>query len=437
MNATNIELHPQAAEVAPRTSLEEFETWLGLLLEAQRDVLWQIGDLALAVERQHPSTYHQAYPVWASPDLIARCKAVSAAYKPDERNINATWSIHKNHCKAPDRVALVEAAVEAGQTSDENRRDPAPVVPETPPVVEEAPAVTLETAPPAAEPEPTQTPGWLLAVDLNYYVQRSYPKDGVETAANVTSWLQRLIVRLQEKGLTDVVVCFDSKTNHRRALTEGWEQPYKERTKKDPELVAQLMMIRDLIQKLNLACVEIDDMEADDVMASYAKQFQGKVTLMTADKDLRQCLSPTCNILRDMKWEPHPETNQLQQIYDWVSAKAHVTEGSNYSGTKVAGITPELWPHFQAIAGDSTDDIRGCEGIGGKGAMDLILAHGTVHNVIEACRTGQAALSAKKVEAVLAFAPFAETMLKLTTLRTDLQVPMITKLAMKEPSNGE
>lgn len=62
-----IELFPQAATSEPGTSLELFETWLGLLFEAQRDVLWQIGDLALAVEHQYPETFNQAYPVWASP----------------------------------------------------------------------------------------------------------------------------------------------------------------------------------------------------------------------------------------------------------------------------------------------------------------------------------------------------------------------------------
>ena len=157
---------------------------------------------------------------------------------------------------------------------------------------------------------------------------------------------------------------------------------------------------------------------------------------MTADKDLRQCLSPTCNILKEVKWETHPETQQLLPVYLWVSYKSHIEEGLPYSGTKVSGITPEQWPHFQAIAGDSTDDIQGCVGIGGKGAMDLIKAHGTVQGVILACKNGQAALTIKKVEAVLAFEPFSEAMLKLTTLRTDLAVPRTTRLVMKE-SNDE
>lgn len=411
----SIELFAQAAEATPGTSLEDFETWLGLLIESQRDVLWQIGDLALAVERQHPTTFHQAFPEWASPDMLARCKAVAAAYRPDERNILATWTIHMKHANHPDRIALVQAAVDAGQTSDENRKNPA--VPE----------------PKTQETVPEKQARWLLAVDVNYYIHRYFHSGaGVESAKTFDEWLARTIGRLVEKGLTDVVCCVDSSTNFRKGLTEGWEHGYKPRAEKDAELSGQLRLAPELLKARNLPVISIDGMEADDVMASYAKQFAGRVTLLTQDKDMRQCLSSNCNILQDVTWSAHPETGQMLPAYKWVSAKQHVEEGSTYSGTKVVGITPEVWPHFQAIAGDSTDGIRGCEGIGGKGAMDLILAHGTVPNVIAACKDGVANLTEKKRLAVLDFEPVSETMLRLTTLRNDLAVPQVTTLCMKD-----
>lgn len=418
----NIELHPQAAEVAPRTSLEEFETWLGLLLEAQRDVLWQIGDLALAVERQHPSTYHQAYPVWASPDLIARCKAVSAAYKPDERNINATWSIHKNHCKAPDRVALVEAAVEAGQTSDENRRDPA--VPETQPVVEEAPAVTQETAPPAAEPAEN---GWLLAVDVNYYIHSYFHSGaGVESAYQFDAWLARLVERLQAKGLTDIVCCLDSRTNHRKALTEHWEHGYKgNRGQKDEELAGQVRLAPDLLRKRNLAVVSIEDMEADDVMASYAAQFAGRVTLLTKDKDMRQCLSSTCNILLDVTWEENTETGSNLPVYKWLSAKLHTDE---------TGLRPDQWICKQTLFGDAVDNIKGATNIGDVGATKLVLEFGSAKDAVEAAKRNDPRLLAMPRGKIMAaglmdFEERMEITRQLVALRTDLNVPQITRIS--------
>lgn len=436
---SKIQFQPQAAIVEPNTSLEEFTEYLELCLNIQRDILWQIGDISRAMERQHPNTFHQGYPVKVSPDLISRCQAISAAYKITERNIDATWTVHQHLSKRPDRVAAVAASVEGGQTSDEARKNPPPPQVEepkpdpVPPKVETQPAVTQK------EEEPVRK-GWLLAVDLNYYLKRSHVSDGVETAANVCGWLQRFIERLSDRksgiGVTDVVICFDSTTNHRRALTEGWEKPYKNRSKKDPEFISQLVMAREILTRMGYACVDMDGMESDDLMASYAVQFDGMVSLMTVDADLRQCLKPgKCNILIDTKWEQHPETGTWRHVDYWVNTEKHIKEGcAKYTYDKasyVTGITPEQWPHFQALAGDPTDDIAGCVGVGAKHACDLIKAHGTVQGVIAACKDNTADLSQRLRLKVLDFEPLAETTLKLTTMRTDLPVPQTTRISMK------
>ena len=422
-------LQPLAAVINGKPSLQEYETYIGLLLEAQRDVIWQLGDLANGVKRHYPDTYEQAYPAGKSPDAMDRYRGVSSAYQPHERNIDATWTIHMHNAKDPDRVAIVAAAVAAGQTSDENRKNPAPVEnrqvagseePAAPP----EPVVTAESAPPVSS-------RWLLCVDINYYVHRQFQVEGMAAGTSIVSWLIRVIDRLMGKGLTDVVCCFDGPNNHRHEITKGWDQPYKERTEKAPELVTLLNQVPTMLSEKNILIVTIDGMEADDVMASYAKSFDGKVTLLTADKDLRQCLSERCNMLIDVKWEENPDTREWLPVYNWVNVKAHM-ESVTYASAKVSGISPDAWPHFQAIAGDSVDKIRGCEGIGAKGAMDLILAHNTVQGVIEACKSGAVALTAKKIEAVLAFEPFAEATLLLTTMRTDLKVPQNTTIGIKE-----
>ncbi len=415
----------QHAHVMPDTTLEEFEVECKRLAILQRGVLWWIGDVALALERQHPTYHYQAWPEWVSPDLIERCKAVSRAYAPDDRNIDATWTIHMKMANRGDRVQAVQDSVEMGQTSDEARKSPPP------PREPEKPVEPVK-----AEP---QTPAavsnaWLLAVDVNYFIHRYYHSgSGVEAASTFVAWLVRLIKRLVEtKGLTDVVCCLDAPTNHRKALTEKWEHKYKPRSEKEEELSSQLKLAPQMLKKLNLPVISIDDMEADDVIASYAFKFDGRGTMLTQDKDMRQCLHPRRMRLIEVTCEEHPETNQAVPVYKWVSAKTHLEEGVTYNGVKVTGISPEQWPHFQAIAGDSTDGIKGCEGIGAKVAMKLIQEHGTVQRVIAACKDNKADLSEIKRLAVLDFEEVAETMLKLTTLRRDLPVPQTTKLCMKE-----
>lgn len=435
MTDAKITMHPLGATAEPGTSLEEFEIWFQVLIEQHKAINWRIGDLVNAVQRQHRDTWNQALPVDVSPDMISRYKGVSSAYKLDERNPEANWTIHSFHTKKPDRIALVQASADAGQTSDEARKNPAPVT--------ETPAVSQEPATPAeAEKE---GPRWLLAVDVNYFIHSYFHSGaGVEAASTFDAWLWRLIDRLAyksptnpQKGLTDVVCCFDGRDNHRKKLTEGWESPYKPRAEKEQELAGQLNVAPEMLKKRGLACVSIDGMEADDLLASYAVHFPGRVTLLTEDKDMRQCLkSGKVNMLTDVTWETNTETGASLPVYLYVNAQQHIDEGcKTYKAAKgevVKGITPEQWPHFQAIAGDTGDGIKGCVGIGGKIAMDLIKAHGTVQAVIAAAKDGTADLTPRLLQAVLDFEPLAETTLLLTTLRNDLQVPMITRLCLKD-----
>lgn len=436
MSGNKIQLHEQYLLIAADATLADMQAWGQHFLEEQRGIFWWIGDLAIKAERKFGDKYTQVFPEWASPNLIARCKAVSEAFPPSDRNILASWTQHMNVAKRGDRVAAVAAIVEAGQNSDEARKNPPPPQNETARATPEPEAGSApQEAAATAAPEPPAESRWLLAVDMNYFIHTYFHSGaGVAAANTFVGWLVRLIIRLRDtKGLTDAVVCIDSATNFRKKLTAEWEDGYKPRSEKSDELASQLKLAPEMLRKWNIPIVSIDDMEADDVMASYAVQFKGRVTLVTADKDMRQCLSETCNILADVVWEEDPGTGEHVPRYKWISAKMHVEEGYTYSSVRVTGIPPNLWPHFQAIAGDSTDGIKGCIGIGAQGAMDLIHAHQTVQAVVAAAQDGVLNVSDKKRLAILDFAEKAETMLKLTTLRTDLEVPMITRINLTEP----
>lgn len=432
------------ASILPNTSLEEFQDACRKAIAMQRAVNWIIGDLEIAVKQQHPKYHHQAWPPEATPEQVSRCEGVSKAYDKDERNPLATWSIHMYLAKRPDRVLAVQKAVEDGMTSDQVRNNP-------PPIIE----------PPAPEPEPVPEPEvteavkpvepWLMAVDVNYFIHKYFHSGiGVESAMTFTKWVKRLAFRMHETmNLSYLVCCFDSVRNHRKTLTETWESKYKPRAEKDSDIVDQLRLVEQMLKEAGIMAVCIDEMEADDVMASYAKQFNGKVTLVTADKDMRQCLSPKCNILSKATWEEHSETGKMIPVYEWIKERwsdedkerwkkepdkkpknvsSHFDDGLSYNSTKIVGIAPDQWAHFQALAGDTADGIKGCVGIGAKGAMQLILDHGSVEGVIAACKDNNADLSEIKRLAVLDFEAISEAMLMLTTLVTDLNIPEPTLL---------
>ena len=390
-------LKPQFFD-AKGLSLEELEHVGTDLAEMHRAINWLLGDVARYAEARWPNTWEQVFPEWISPGLVARCKAVAAAYPNEtDRNPLATWSIHMREANAPDRIQRVQAHVDAGRNSDEARK-----------------ATQADSA------EATR-PRWLLAVDVHYFLHRFwYSGAGVEAAVQVAEWVQRTVDRLKEKGLTDMVCCFDSRTNFRKELTKDWEDKYKgKRGPKDPELVQQLQLVRELLEGHGFYCMSEEGYESDDCMASCAAQFPGRITLFSQDKDMRQCLSDHCNVLLDVEWTEDETSGDMLPDYKWLSAKQH---------TETTEIRPDQWAEYQAIMGDTVDGVRGAPGIGAKGAADLMREFGTIEAVIQAARDESDSIKPKKREAIIEFEAKSAVTRQLVTLRTDLQLPSHTRI---------
>lgn len=392
--------------------LEQMEQWGKDLNNEQKSINWWIGDLAIAAKALlGEDNYSQVFPIDISIGLVQRCEAVARAYSPQERNPGASWTIHMKHKNNPNRVALVAAAVAAGRTSDEERK-----------------------ANQASKMEQDDNQRrWLLAVDVNYFLHRFwFSGAGVESAVAVSEWIGRTVERLKEKNLSDLACCLDSHTNHRKELTLEWEDKYKDRPTKDPELANQLRLVHELLQAKGFACISQEGMEADDCMASFAKQFDGHVTLLTQDKDCRQCLSPKCNMLLDVEWIEDPTSGEMLPDYKWLSTKLHLEqtslkdkEGKPIPGT---GIDPSKWVEFQCLMGDATDGIKGAVGIGKEIAANLVRWFGTAEAAIQAAKDDDPRITKAKREALIEFESKLEITRKLVTLRTDLPLPAATKI---------
>jgi 5'-3' exonuclease len=376
-------------------TLEEAEFYADILAHQQRDIMFHIGDLFRAAKSKWPDTHNQIWPEWVSPGMLLRAGGVCGAY-PDmaDRQHEATYSQYMHVAGKPDRHERLAEMVDKGQTTDESRK---------------------------AAQEPIDAKRWLLAIDTNYFLHRFwFSGAGVESAVSVASWIQRTVDRLKkDKGLTDVACCFDSKVNYRKELTAEWEDKYKDRPPKDPELGQQLTLVHELLKGHGFACVQIEGMEADDIMASYARQFGGRVTLMSQDKDQRQCLSDKCNILLDVEWKEDETSGEKIADYKWLTAKSH---------TEATGIPPEKWCDYQAIMGDNVDGIRGAAGIGQKGAADLIQTFGSAESAIEAAKADDERIKPAKRKALIEFVGKLEVTRNLVTLRDDLEVPANTRI---------
>ncbi|PTN32737.1 DNA polymerase I [Desulfonatronum sp. SC1] len=175
--------------------------------------------------------------------------------------------------------------------------------------------------------------------------------------------------------------------------------PYKAQRPKTPEaLVQQIEPLVRGVGLFGLTAQVSEGVEADDLIASLCRKFKSEcpVVVVGSDKDLLQCLDKNVVI-----WDPGLKSEKLV---------------TNESFRQEHAMTPEQWPDFQALTGDSTDNIPGIPGVGPKTAMGLMQRFPT----LEALRDNVNELTPKERKKVEPELERIFTYRELTRLRTDL-----------------
>ncbi len=217
------------------------------------------------------------------------------------------------------------------------------------------------------------TPQFFI-IDAHGFLHRNYhalPKlttsSGLEVGA-LYGFLRWLLKMLQQKHPEYVAVCFDSPGGcaRRKALLPTYKA---NRPAPDDALVRQLNLARELVSRLGLAVVAQEGVEADDLMAFLARRAQAvsvPSVLVTADKDIYQFLN--------------------EYISVWPSGKEAI-KGPEAAQEKF-GLPPQFLPDYFALVGDAVDNIPGAEGIGPKGAVELITKFGHLEDILRAAHNG-------------------------------------------------
>ncbi|MDZ4849596.1 MAG: DNA polymerase I [Pirellulaceae bacterium] len=183
--------------------------------------------------------------------------------------------------------------------------------------------------------------------------------DGIDVGA-VHGFLRDL-ADLREKWKPDFLICaFDESENTFR--NELFDQ-YKAHRDPMPEgLRAQLPIIHEAVETLDIAKLSISGFEADDILATIAASVDavgGRCLLVTSDKDCRQLLTDRVQMLNIRKSELFG-AEQLQEVW---------------------GITPSQVVDFQAMVGDSVDNVPGVPQIGPKAAQQLLAEFGSLEAI--------------------------------------------------------
>ncbi|MFV2093399.1 MAG: 5'-3' exonuclease H3TH domain-containing protein, partial [Hyphomicrobiales bacterium] len=248
-----------------------------------------------------------------------------------------------------------------------------------------------------------QSDSHIYLVDGSGYIFRAYhalppltrKSDGLAVGA-VHGFCQMLHKLLQDTKAdvrpSHFAVIFDPKGGSFRNRIYA---PYKANRPPLPEdLVPQFALIRDAVRAFGVPCVELADFEADDLIATYARQAreQGfKVTIVSSDKDLMQLVDGRTEMLDTMK-NKVIHADQVREKF---------------------GVGPEKVIDVQALAGDSSDNVPGVPGIGVKTAAQLINDFGDLDTLL--ARAGEIKQN-KRRENLIEFADQARISRTLVTL---------------------
>lgn len=206
------------------------------------------------------------------------------------------------------------------------------------------------------------------------------------------------------------LVLFDAKRrNYRNEIFPDYKGT---RAEIPEELIPQFPIIREATNALNLNYLEMEGYEADDLIATYARQATEKgmeVVVVSADKDLMQ-------LIRDGV-----------EYYDPMKDKFYGPEDVK----EKFGVYPERVVDVQALAGDSIDNVPGVPGIGLKTAAQLINDFGSLEEVLN--RASEIKQN-KRRETLLANIDNARISLQLVTLKNDVPVEKdITAFSCRAP----
>jgi DNA polymerase I len=168
------------------------------------------------------------------------------------------------------------------------------------------------------------------------------------------------------------------------------------------DLVPQFPLVRDATRAFSLPMIEEENVEADDMIASYTKAARAAgwdVSIISSDKDLMQLVGPGVDMFDTMK----DKRIRAEEVFEKF------------------GVGPELVGDVLALMGDSSDNVPGVPGIGPKTATKLITEFGDLESVLAAAPDMK---PSKMRDNLIEFAEMARLSKVLVTLKEDCPLPI-------------
>ncbi|MDR0839449.1 MAG: DNA polymerase I, partial [Oscillospiraceae bacterium] len=209
----------------------------------------------------------------------------------------------------------------------------------------------------------------LFVIDGNSIINRAYygirqlnAPDGTPTNG-VYGFIRILQKLLNDEKPDALAVAFDRpEPTFRHNLTESYKAT---RHGMPDELAAQMPILKDVLDAMNITRFELAGWEADDILGTLAAQSGAETVIVTGDKDSLQLIDGATRVLL-------------------IKTVKGQTETTNFTAERFFeeyGFEPAKLVDLKALMGDASDNIPGVKGVGEKTALDLVRRFGGIEEL--------------------------------------------------------
>nr|NLI49540.1 DNA polymerase I [Propionibacterium sp.] len=213
----------------------------------------------------------------------------------------------------------------------------------------------------------------LLLIDGHSVAYRAFfalPVENFSTSTGqhtnaVYGFLSMLINVLRDEAPTHVAVAFD--VSRQTFRSEHWEGYKANRSASPDEFKGQVDLIKEVLDALNIPHLEVDGFEADDIIATLARQASAagwETLICTGDRDSLQLVDASTTVLYPRKG-----------VSDLVRFTPAAVE-------EKYGVPPRRYPELAALVGESSDNLPGIPGVGPKTAAKWLAEYDGLENLL-------------------------------------------------------
>ena len=213
----------------------------------------------------------------------------------------------------------------------------------------------------------------LLLIDGHSMAYRAFyalPAENFTTAQGqhtnaIYGFATMLLSLLSTEKPTHVAVAFD--VSRKTFRSEIFPEYKANRAKTPDEFRSQMSYLHELVTAFGITTFEVEGFEADDIIATIAKQAErenAEVFICTGDRDSFQLVNEKTTVLY-----PKRGVSDLTRMTPEAVQEKY-------------GMSPEQYPDFAALRGDPSDNLPSVPGVGEKTAAKWVVEYGSLHELI-------------------------------------------------------